>query len=132
MTAFGDSTTAIEAMKLGAFDYLSKPVDFEALMTVMLKLSPERKKVFLEMHRVIPLVTYTEAGHSYPEECVKAFAEARRVINEMIAERRANPVQDLIGDLVAARDNNDRLSDEEMFDQIFTVTAGAFALGMKY
>jgi len=29
MTAFGDSVTAIEAMKLGAFDYLAKPLDFE-------------------------------------------------------------------------------------------------------
>lgn len=28
MTAHGDSSTAIEAMKLGAFDYLSKPLDF--------------------------------------------------------------------------------------------------------
>src|SRR6202012_4015931 len=33
MTAFGDSTTAIEAMKRGAFDYLSKPVDFEQVLT---------------------------------------------------------------------------------------------------
>jgi len=32
MTAFGDSDTAIEAMKRGAFDYVSKPVDFEKLL----------------------------------------------------------------------------------------------------
>jgi len=28
MTAHGDSTTAIEAMKSGAFDYVLKPIDF--------------------------------------------------------------------------------------------------------
>ncbi len=28
MTAYGDSNTAIEAMELGAFDYLVKPIDF--------------------------------------------------------------------------------------------------------
>src|SRR4051794_28880632 len=28
MTAFGDSDTAIQAMKLGAFDYVAKPVSF--------------------------------------------------------------------------------------------------------
>ena len=32
MTAHGDSATAIEAMKLGAFDYLTKPLDFEHLL----------------------------------------------------------------------------------------------------
>src|ERR1700721_2092194 len=28
MTAHGDSSAAIEAMKLGAFDYVAKPIDF--------------------------------------------------------------------------------------------------------
>ncbi len=32
MTAFGDSASAIEAMKLGAFDYLSKPIEFEQVL----------------------------------------------------------------------------------------------------
>jgi two-component system, NtrC family, response regulator AtoC len=32
MTAHGDSGTAIEAMKLGAFDYLTKPLDFGHLL----------------------------------------------------------------------------------------------------
>jgi len=35
MTAYGCSSTAIEAMKLGAFDYLSKPVDAAHLMSVI-------------------------------------------------------------------------------------------------
>lgn len=99
----------------------------DALLTVMLKLTEEQKAVFLEMHRVIPLVTYTEAGHSYPEVCLHAFAEARRVINEIIVERRANPGDDLISDLIAAREGTDKLSDTEMFDQIFTLTAGALS-----
>src|SRR5271168_1413212 len=32
MTAHGDSSAAIEAMKLGAFDYVAKPIDFDALL----------------------------------------------------------------------------------------------------
>jgi DNA-binding NtrC family response regulator len=32
MTAFGDSVTAIEAMKSGAYDYLAKPLDFDYLL----------------------------------------------------------------------------------------------------
>jgi DNA-binding NtrC family response regulator len=33
MTAYGDSNTAIQAMKLGAFDYLVKPIDFGQVRT---------------------------------------------------------------------------------------------------
>ena len=32
MTAFGDSDTVIQAMRLGAYDYVPKPVDFEQLL----------------------------------------------------------------------------------------------------
>ncbi len=32
MTAQGDSSAAIEAMKSGAFDYVAKPIDFDALL----------------------------------------------------------------------------------------------------
>ncbi len=32
MTAFGDSDTVIEAMRLGAYDYLSKPLDFAQVL----------------------------------------------------------------------------------------------------
>jgi len=99
----------------------------EALLTVMLRLSPAQKEIFLDMHRVIPLITYTGAGHSYPQQCIDAFAAARVAINELIEERRARPGDDLISDLIAARDNEDRLNDEELFDQIFTLTAGALS-----
>jgi cytochrome P450 len=99
----------------------------EALLTVMLRLSPTQKEIFLDMHRVIPLITYTGSGHSYPQQCIDAFAAARVAINELIEERRANPGDDLISDLIAARDNDDRLNDEELFDQIFTLTAGALS-----
>jgi two-component system response regulator AtoC len=33
ITAFGDMQTAIEALRLGAFDYLLKPIDFDDLVT---------------------------------------------------------------------------------------------------
>ncbi len=44
MTAFGDSTTAIEAMKLGAFDYLSKPLEFEHVLA-QLKRAIEHRRI---------------------------------------------------------------------------------------
>jgi DNA-binding NtrC family response regulator len=43
MTAFGDSRTAIEAMRLGAFDYLSKPLEFEQVLGQLRRAIDHRK-----------------------------------------------------------------------------------------
>ncbi len=43
MTAFGDSSTAIEAMKLGAFDYLAKPIDFDHVLAQLQRAIEHRK-----------------------------------------------------------------------------------------
>lgn len=43
MTAFGDSKTAIEAMKVGAFDYLSKPLEFEQVLAQLKRAIEHRK-----------------------------------------------------------------------------------------
>ena len=47
MTAHGTITSAVEAMKLGAFDYLTKPLDKEELM-VVLKKAIERVRLLRE------------------------------------------------------------------------------------
>ena len=43
MTAFGDSETAIQAMKLGAFDYLSKPLEFENVLSQLKRATEHRR-----------------------------------------------------------------------------------------
>jgi DNA-binding NtrC family response regulator len=43
MTAHGDSNAAIEAMKLGAFDYVAKPIDFDALLPQLRRAIEHRK-----------------------------------------------------------------------------------------
>ena len=35
VTAFGTVETAVEAMKMGAYDYVAKPIDFEALVLIV-------------------------------------------------------------------------------------------------
>ena len=35
VTAFGTIETAVEAMKMGAYDYVTKPIDFEALKLIV-------------------------------------------------------------------------------------------------
>src|SRR6202522_4343862 len=43
MTAHGDSSAAIEAMKLGAFDYVAKPIDFDTLAPQLRRAIEHRK-----------------------------------------------------------------------------------------
>jgi DNA-binding NtrC family response regulator len=52
MTAHGDSGTAIEAMKLGAFDYLSKPLDFEHLLA-QLKRAVEHRRLLRKAPSIV-------------------------------------------------------------------------------
>ena len=53
MTAFGDIKTAVEAMKLGAYDYVNKPINLEQLLLVMQKglKSKELSRELLRLRR---------------------------------------------------------------------------------
>ncbi len=98
-----------------------------ALLDAMLNLNDAQKEVFLALHEVLPLTTFTKAGESYPPECVAAFDRAKDMVAQIIEERRANPGEDFISELIAARDLGDKLSDEELFNQTFTVCGAALS-----
>jgi cytochrome P450 len=98
-----------------------------ALLTAMANLDERRKEIFLAFHEVLPLTTYTKPGQPFAPECVRAFDRAAQLVREIIAERRAHPRPDFIGDLVTARDQGDKLTDRELFDQIFTICGAALS-----
>jgi len=58
MTAYSDVTTAVEAMRLGAYDYISKPIDFDNL-TVTLRNALETKQLRQK-------VEFLREKHLYP------------------------------------------------------------------
>ncbi|HLH40381.1 MAG TPA: sigma-54 dependent transcriptional regulator [Bryobacteraceae bacterium] len=68
MTAHGDSGTAIEAMKLGAFDYVSKPLDFKVLLTQIERAIGQRKLArqlrAAQESAPAPPISNTMVGHS--------------------------------------------------------------------
>ena len=98
-----------------------------ALLTAMVGLSEERKEIFVAFHEVVPLTTYTKPGEPFPPECVAAFNRAAELVRVIIAERRATPGPDFISDLIQARDRDDKLTDRELFDQIFTICGAALS-----
>ncbi len=97
------------------------------LLTAMANLDERQKEIFLAFHDVLPLTTYTKPGEPFAPECVRAFDRAAQLVREIIADRRANPRPDFINDLVTARDQGDKLTDQELFDQIFTICGAALS-----
>jgi len=98
-----------------------------ALLTAMCNLDERQKAIFLAFHEVLPLTSYTRPGEPFAPECVTAFERAAELVRELIAARRAEPRPDFINDLVTARDQGDKLSDRELFDQIFTICGAALS-----
>jgi cytochrome P450 len=94
-----------------------------ALLTAMMNLEPEQRQVLLDFQEALAIVTTTKPGQPYPPEVRVAYDRMSAVINRLIADRRSRPTSDFLGDLVAARDQGDRLSDNELFDMIFGVSA---------
>ena len=98
-----------------------------ALLTAMANLDDRQKEIFLAFHEVLPLTTYTRPGEPFAPECVRAFERAAQLVRELVAQRRADPRADFINDLVTARDQGDKLTDRELFDQIFTICGAALS-----
>lgn len=81
------------------------------LICEMLGVPPDDQHRFREFADVMLSTTaYTE------EQVVDARARLAGYLAELVALRRAHPTDDLLGALVAARDDDDRLSEEELID----------------
>jgi cytochrome P450 len=78
---------------------------------------------FEDRHRLtklVSLVTYRLAKHAYPHLQKKAEAaimELAVYMMELIEKRRAQPTDDILGQLVTAEEAGDRLSNDELLQQ---------------
>ncbi len=99
----------------------------DALLEAMIQMDSRRKAVFVAFHDVLPATTYTEPGEPFPEECRVAMQRVMDEIKVIIDERRTKPHSDFISDLVNARDAGDKLTDKELFDQIFGLAGGSLS-----
>src|SRR5580693_2637296 len=89
----------------------------DALLDAMVNMDKRRKAVFVAFHRMIPGTTYVKPGESWSPELRNAFDRTLEEVRATIEERRVSPRSDFISDLVNARDQGDKLSDSELFDQ---------------
>src|SRR5690606_8557110 len=80
---------------------------------------------FERMHNSIAMATQFRPGEERPQEFTDAVVAVRKVIVEVIEERRQKPSNDFISSLITARDEGSKLSDEELFGQINTICSAA-------
>ena len=99
----------------------------DALLDAMVNMDQRRKEVFVAFHELIPGTTYVKPGEPWPLELRRAFDRAMDEVTAIIEERRVSPRSDFISDLVHARDQGDKLSDRELFDQIFGICGASLS-----
>jgi len=110
----------------GMQDYGAQLV-VDALLDAMVNMDKRRKAIFVAFHNVIPGTTYVKPGESWSPELRRAFHRTMEEVRAIIDERRASPRSDFISDLVNARDQGDKLSDSELFDQIFGICGASLS-----
>ena len=99
----------------------------DALLDAMVNMDKRRKAIFVAFHNVIPGTTYVKPGESWSPELRRAFDRTMEEVRAIIDERRASPRSDFISALVNARDQGDKLSDSELFDQIFGICGASLS-----
>lgn len=96
-----------------------------ALLDATFALSREQQEAFERMHACISMATQFRPGEARPPEFVQAVQGVREVISTVIEGRRKRPGEDFISNLITARDEGSKLSDEELFGQINTICGAA-------
>jgi cytochrome P450 len=99
----------------------------DALLDAMVNMDQRRKAIFVAFHDLIPGTTYVKPGEPWSPELRRAFDRAMEEVRAIIEEQPMSPSSDFISDLVNARDQGDKLSDRELFDQIFGICASLSA-----
>jgi cytochrome P450 len=66
------------------------------------------------------------AGAHQPEEIQAALGQLRAYLIDLVGAKRAAPADDLLSALIAARDEDDRLSEAELVSTLFILIAGGY------
>jgi len=82
MTAYADVATAVEAMRLGAYDYISKPIDFENLAVAL--------RNALETRQLRQKVEFLREKHLYPFHFDRIIGTSRGVQDVVAVARKVS------------------------------------------
>ncbi|HEX9828982.1 MAG TPA: sigma-54 dependent transcriptional regulator [Bacteroidota bacterium] len=77
-TAYGTSEKAIEAMKIGAFDYLTKPFDLEELLAVIRR-ALEHRQLSTRVEALQQFIVDRESGEFQPDQLVSKSPSMQKI-----------------------------------------------------
>jgi DNA-binding NtrC family response regulator len=106
MTAFGDIKTAVEAMKLGAYDYVNKPINLEQLLFVIEKglKSRELARELLQLRRRHKLDPDTTVIPSQSPNMQSVYATVQQVAKSdsttVLIEGESGTGKDVIANMI--------------------------------
>jgi len=100
MTAFGTSATAIQAMKLGAFDYVTKPLDI-AEVVIMIERGLEHRQLARELRDLresVPVAGFrTMVGHSpVMQQVYKLIGQVARTDTTVLVRGESGTGKELV------------------------------------
>ena len=102
VTAVADTETAVEAMKLGAYDYIIKPFDQDDVVQKVLRAIERRKRQLHEKHRYLQLSeSFTEKTQRMQEqftELINSLAREHKLLHDLAA-RQAGGGKELLSKL---------------------------------
>lgn len=108
------------------FDFVqafAKPVP-TIVVAELLGVDPEHHREFKNWTDTLLLQGFPQPTEAQWQAIVEADAALRATIEVAIAERRERPREDLISRLIAARDEEDKLSESEIIDMCSLIIAG--------
>ena len=102
VTSVAETETAVEAMKLGAYDYILKPFDRDDVLQKVLKAIERWKRLSQEKHRYLELqksiMEKTQLMQEQFVELVNSLARENQLLHEL-AGRQAGGAKELLSKL---------------------------------
>jgi len=126
---FVTSRLDIAAEKDGDFDVVSDlthPLAAYILLGLCLDLEEESWPVFVRIARGMAAFNSLAPGAEPPQDYLDAWDEGYRHCADLIASRRRTPKDDVIGKIVAAGEQEGRISAEEMFATMLVLFTAGF------
>lgn len=125
------------AARGGAFDCMADfahPVVGRITLQGLLGMTEEQHAICRRMHHAFPLVRDLPPGADRPQEFLEAMSGVFAMLQDMIAERRANPREnDIVTALVKAQDEAGSIRADELIGNVFGLLAagqGTTAVGI--
>jgi two-component system response regulator FlrC len=138
LTAYGTVETAVEAMKLGAFDYLEKPVESPGELRLLVSRALERRKLVAkdEVQRAIRRIPPLTYGDPAMEPVAKALEKVAPTNSTVLLLGESGTGKELVAEAIHQRSpraggpfvpvNCAAISETLMESEIFGHEKGAF------